>query len=727
MELNYTLKGLDCPHCAAKIEHEITALPEVAAAAVNLIRGSLTVQPHNPASESLNEIIIEIVHRYEPDVDVLPQIPKKAHAHEHEHDHKHAHEHDHDHAHDSCCGHDHAHEHGDSHTMLLRIVIGAVLFGIGMLFELGSGNVFTVCSAGMMLAAYALAGWDVVWHALKNIARGRVFDEHFLMTVSTVGALAMREFPEAAAVMLLYQTGELFQSAAVQRSRKSVKSLLEICPDTAHLLNNGALTDTHCEEIAVGDTIVVKPGERIPLDGTVLSGDSMLDTSALTGESVPRRVQTGDAVLSGCMNQSGMLTVSVTKPFRASTAARIIDMVENASARKAPAENFITSFARYYTPVVVIAAVLLAAIPPLAFGGLWSEWIRRALVFLVISCPCALVISIPLTYFGGIGAASKQGVLVKGGNYLDALYRVTQIAFDKTGTLTQGVFQVKRLLPAEGCTEAQLLAQAAACEQSSNHPIAQSVMQAFGTNPPAACEDMKELAGRGIAAVCGGQQLLAGNAKLMEEYGIAYTPCQEAGTKVYVAADGQFSGCILIADAYKADSRTAIQQLRDSGIRQMTMLTGDDKHIAEAAANELGLDDFAAELLPDQKLRAVEEMMKPMPEGEKLAFVGDGINDAPVLARADLGIAMGALGSDAAIEAADIVLMTDEVSKLYTARRIAKKTRRIVTENIAFALGVKAALLILGACGLTGMWAAVFGDVGVAIIAVLNAMRMLRE
>ena len=733
MELVYHLKGLDCPNCSAKIERDVSRLAAVSAATVNLMQQKLTVQTDTADRAGLEHDITEIVHQHEPDVDVAPYEKGAGahHAHKHEHEHEHCHDghcHEHEHEHEQTHEHEHTHEHGEgsSKVMLVRILIGIVTFVIGLVLYHGKSAAMTNTGAGILLGTYALLGWDVVLHALKNIVRGKVFDEHFLMSVSTVGAIVMREYPEAAAVMLLYQIGELFQSMAVQRSRKSISSLMEICPDTANLLENGELRTVRCEDVAVTDEILVKPGERIPLDGVIITGESMLDTSALTGESVPRSVRPGDQALSGCINQSGTLTLEVTAPFSESTATKIISMVENASARKAPAENFITSFARYYTPVVVIAALLLALIPPLAFGGVWSDWIHRAFVFLIVSCPCALVISIPLTYFGGIGAASRQGVLMKGSNYLEALNHVTGIVFDKTGTLTEGVFHVTELMPAEGYTKEKLLAIAAACEQGSNHPIAQSVMQAFGAEAPARCEVLDELPGYGIKAESGGVTLLTGNAKLMEQNGIAMQPSEKPGTKIYVAEGGRFAGCILIADVCKKDSKDTIAKLREAGIRRMTMLTGDDRTIAEAVAQELGLDGCRAELLPGQKLEALEQMLGDMPAGEKLAFVGDGINDAPVLARADLGIAMGALGSDAAIEAADIVLMTDEPARLCNALQIARKTHRIVMENLLFALGVKAILLALGALGLVGMWAAVFGDVGVAILAVLNAMRMLR-
>jgi len=709
MEFVYTLKGLDCPNCSAKIEHEVAELETITFAAVNLMQQTLTVSTDSMDETALMEKIEKIVHQHEPDVAVLRQekqaVKQNAHSHEHEH----------------------AHDAESGRTMLIRIVLGAVLFAAGLVLSKISGRVFEWASAAVLLGAYVLMGWDVVLHAAKNIIRGKVFDEHFLMSISTIGALVMQEYPEAVAVMLLYQIGEWFQSSAVQRSRKSISSLMEICPDTANLMQNHELKTVPCEEIAVGDVIVVKPGERVPLDGTVLEGESMLDTSALTGESVPRRTAAGDAALSGCINQSGTLTVEVTKPFRESTASKIVSMVENASARKAPAENFITSFARYYTPVVVIAALLLALIPPLALSLSWSDWIHRAFVFLIVSCPCALVISIPLTYFGGIGAASRQGVLIKGSNYLEALNHVTKIVFDKTGTLTEGVFDVAEILPAESYDKETVLKLAAICEQGSNHPIAKSIVKAFGREPAEKCGALNEISGYGIEAEWNGRKLLAGSAKLMEKNQIAFAGCEKAGTRVYVAENGRFAGCILIADKCKAEAKETIKALHDSGIREMIMLTGDDRSIAESVAETLKLDRFEAELLPGQKLEHLERLLKEMPKGEKIAFVGDGINDAPTLARADLGIAMGALGSDAAIEAADVVLMTDDLSRLTAARDAAKKTRRIVIENLVFALGVKVILLILGALGIANMWAAVFGDVGVAILAVLNAMRMLRK
>mgnify|MGYP000457697423 FL=1 len=576
--------------------------------------------------------------------------------------------------------------------------------------------------------AYVILGWDVVWQAVKNIIRGQVFDEHFLMSVSTIGAFAIGEYPEAVAVMLFYQVGEFFQSLAVKRSRKSISDLMDICPDSATVKRNGVLQVVSPESVAVGEIIVVKPGEKIPLDGIVVDGESMLDTKALTGESVPRSIRKGDEALSGCINQSGLLTLKVTKSFGESTVSKITDLVENASARKAPTENFITTFARYYTPVVVGMAAVLAIIPPLVLGGGWSEWLRRGFVFLIVSCPCALVISIPLTFFGGIGAASKRGVLVKGSNYLEALNKVSVVVFDKTGTLTKGVFEVANIIPAAGYQKEQVLEYAAQAESYSNHPIAKSILATYGKPiDQKQFSDFEEISGHGISVMVQGKKVLAGNSKLMESEKIAYAACDAAGTKFYVAADGSYVGCILIADEVKPDSKCAIAELKKIGVEKTVMLTGDDERIGKSVADELGLDAYYAQLLPDQKVEKLEMLDKQKRQGSKLAFVGDGINDAPVLARADVGIAMGGLGSDAAIEAADVVLMTDEPSKLVEAIDVAKATKRIVMQNIVIALGIKSVFLVLGALGMAGMWEAVFGDVGVTIIAVLNAMRILKK
>ena len=586
----------------------------------------------------------------------------------------------------------------------------------------------TLAELAFLIVAYVILGWDVVWQAVKNITRGQVFDEHFLMSVSTIGAFAIGEYPEAVAVMLFYQVGEFFQSLAVKRSRKSISDLMDICPDSATVKRNGVLQVVSPESVAVGEIIVVKPGEKIPLDGIVVDGESMLDTKALTGESVPRSIRKGDEALSGCINQSGLLTLKVTKIFGESTVSKITDLVENASARKAPTENFITTFARYYTPVVVGMAAVLAIIPPLVLGGGWSEWLRRGFVFLIVSCPCALVISIPLTFFGGIGAASKRGVLVKGSNYLEALNKVSVVVFDKTGTLTKGVFEVANIIPAAGYQKEQVLEYAAQAESYSNHPIAKSILATYGKPiDQKQFSDFEEISGHGISVMVQGKKVLAGNSKLMESEKIAYAACDAAGTKFYVAADGSYVGCILIADEVKPDSKCAIAELKKIGVEKTVMLTGDDERIGKSVADELGLDAYYAQLLPDQKVEKLEMLDKQKRQGSKLAFVGDGINDAPVLARADVGIAMGGLGSDAAIEAADVVLMTDEPSKLVEAIDVAKATKRIVMQNIVIALGIKSVFLVLGALGMAGMWEAVFGDVGVTIIAVLNAMRILKK
>ena len=609
----------------------------------------------------------------------------------------------------------------------IRLAVGAVVYAIGMALTVFA-KLPTLAELAFLIVAYVILGWDVVWQAVKNITRGQVFDEHFLMSVSTIGAFAIGEYPEAVAVMLFYQIGEFFQSLAVKRSRKSISDLMDICPDSATVKRNGVLQVVSPESVAVGEIIVVKPGEKIPLDGIVVDGESMLDTKALTGESVPRSIRKGDEALSGCINQSGLLTLKVTKSFGESTVSKITDLVENASARKAPTENFITTFARYYTPVVVGMAAVLAIIPPLVLGGGWSEWLRRGFVFLIVSCPCALVISIPLTFFGGIGAASKRGVLVKGSNYLEALNKVSVVVFDKTGTLTKGVFEVANIIPAAGYQKEQVLEYAAQAESYSNHPIAKSILATYGKPiDQKQFSGFEEISGHGISVMVQGKKVLAGNSKLMESEKIAYVACDAAGTKFYVAADGSYVGCILIADEVKPDSKCAIAELKKIGVEKTVMLTGDDERIGKSVADELGLDAYYAQLLPDQKVEKLEMLDKQKRQGSKLAFVGDGINDAPVLARADVGIAMGGLGSDAAIEAADVVLMTDEPSKLVEAIDVAKATKRIVMQNIVIALGIKSVFLVLGALGMAGMWEAVFGDVGVTIIAVLNAMRILKK
>lgn len=605
--------------------------------------------------------------------------------------------------------------------LLARIIVAAVLFAAGGLLHLEGW-----AELGVYLICYAVIGWDIVWKAITNILHGQVFDENFLMTIATVGALILGEHSEGVAVMLFYQVGEWFQSYAVSKSRRSITSLMDIRPDYANIEKDGKLIQVDPEDVQIGDTIIVKPGERVPLDGKIIKGSSTLDTSALTGESMPREVEAGMEVISGCINQTGILTIQTTKEFGESTVAKILDLVENASDKKGRMENFITRFARYYTPVVVFAALALAVLPPLVTGQAFSIWIYRALTFLVISCPCALVISIPLSFFGGIGGASKIGVLVKGSNYLEALAYTETVVFDKTGTLTKGSFAVTEI-QANGMTDEELLELAAYAEDYSNHPISLSIQKAYGKKiDNSRITDVQEIAGHGVQAVIDGMTVLAGNAKLMEREHIPYTASNAIGTVVYVAFDGRYAGCIVIADEIKADAPAAIKTLKAAGIRQTVMLTGDADAVGQDVAHRLGLDRAYTELLPADKVDRVEELLKQKSERGMLAFVGDGINDAPVLARADVGIAMGALGSDAAIEAADVVLMTDEPSKIAAVMQIARKTIRISNENIVFALGVKFLVLILGAVGRANMWAAVFADVGVSVIAILNAIRAMR-
>ena len=578
----------------------------------------------------------------------------------------------------------------------------------------------------LYLIPYLLVGWDILYRAVRNIRNGQVFDENFLMTLATFGAFGVGEYSEGVAVMLFYQVGELFQSYAVNRSRQSITELMDICPEYANIEEDGVLKQVDPDDVSVGDIIVIKAGERIPLDGTVVFGESMVDTSALTGESVPRRVRTGDEIISGCVNGSGLLRVKVTKEFDDSTVAKILELVENASSKKAKVENFITKFARYYTPVVVIGAVILAVLPPLLLKQSWSEWVRRACTFLVISCPCALVISVPMSFFGGIGAASRKGVLVKGSNYLEALSQMDTIVFDKTGTLTKGEFKVSQLNPVSMKKE-ELLELAAYAECYSDHPISRSILEAYGKEPDRSrIEDNREIAGRGMEAVIDGRPVLAGNSKLMKENQISYESCPAPGTVVYLAADGKFAGSIVIQDGIKEQSFAAIRELKQVGVRHTVMLTGDRKEAGEAVAKELGLDEVYTQLLPEDKVAQVERLLAAQEKGRKLAFVGDGINDAPVLSRVDIGIAMGSMGSDAAIEAADVVLMDDDPSKIASIVRISRKTMGIVKQNIVFALGVKLIVLGMGAFGVANMWEAVFADVGVSVIAIINAMRALK-
>ena len=617
--------------------------------------------------------------------------------------------------------------------MLYRIIAAAVIYvPLFVLEHMGKLEFQSEIPVQFLLfmIPYLIVGWDIIYRAVRNISHGQVFDENFLMCIATFGALGVKEYSEAVAVMLFYQIGELFQSYAVNRSRQSISAMMDICPEYANIEEDGKLKQVDPDDVEIGTEIVIKAGERVPLDGVVVSGTSFVDTSALTGESVPREVTEGSEIISGCVNGSGLLKVRTTKEFDDSTVAKILELVENASSKKAHVENFITKFAKYYTPIVVCAAVVLAFLPPIILGGGFAEWIQRACIFLVISCPCALVISVPLGFFGGIGAASKQGVLVKGSNYLEALSEMKTIVFDKTGTLTKGEFVVSEVIP-NGWEKEGLLEVAALAEGYSDHPISAALKKAYeeaelGELSMDRVEQAEEIAGHGIKAKIDGRVVYAGNAKLMEEKGVEYEPCTVPGTVIYLAAEKEFLGTIVISDTVKPEAKRAIAQLKQSGVKKTVMLTGDRKDVGEAVAESLGIDEVYTDLLPGDKVDKVEALLGELGEKEKLGFVGDGINDAPVLSRADIGIAMGSMGSDAAIEAADVVLMDDNILKISSIMRIAGKTLQIVHQNIVFALGVKVLVLILGALGMANMWEAVFADVGVSVIAILNSMRTLK-
>jgi Cd2+/Zn2+-exporting ATPase len=708
------LSGLCCPVCAGKIEERVRLIDGVTAAILDFVSRKITIEVADKAAiPGVTKEVSRIVRDIEPGISVSSG--------------------------------------GKEETAPPRIPLrrglqglGAVLFIFGMAAHAGGAPWFGPLSLGVFLAAYLLTGWDVLFSAARNIGRGRIFDENSLMSAATIGAFAIGQYPEGAAVMIFYQIGEFFQELAVRRSRSSISALMDIRPDFAHLKTAGGLRRVSPKEVKPGDRIVVKPGEKVPLDGIVLEGTSALDTSALTGEALPRDAGPGDGILSGSINKSGLLVIEVTREFGESTVSKILELVENAGSRKSPVENFITRFARYYTPLVVFSALALAVIPPLFVAGAsWTQWINRGLVFLVVSCPCALVISIPLSFFGGIGAASKRGILVKGSNYLEALTRAETVVFDKTGTLTRGIFKVSRILPDPAWAAAlppetrpgdELLRLAACAEGHSNHPIALSIQEAWsslrteGAPPEVPAEDTaggEEIAGEGIRVRIGGKAVLAGNARLLAREGIGFEAPELPGTAVHLAVEGVYAGSLIIADELKKDSAAAVGELRELGIRNIAILTGDSSLTGNAIGRELGVDRVYAELLPQEKVAALEALDQEKSAGGKLIFVGDGINDAPVLARSDVGIAMGGLGSDAAIEAADVVIMTDEPSKAAEAVRIARRTRIIVWQNIIFALGVKAVILVLGALGIATMWAAVFGDVGVTLIAVFNAMRSL--
>lgn len=707
MEKKILLKGLGCANCAQKMEEQTQRLAGVKVATVNFATSTMSIEVVEDKNEhgdnhnfqNILKEIEKIIKSIEPHVEVIA-IKDSLEDNSLE-----------------------AEEEAFSKKEIIKIGLGTVFFISAILI-----NDALAVELGLFLISYLLIGGEVLVRAVKNIIRGQVFDENFLMTIATIGAFIVGEYPEGVAVMLFYQIGEMFQDSAVNNSRRSIRALLDIKPDYANMIINGKEEQVEPEKVGIGDIIIIKPGERVPLDGKVIEGSTMVDTTALTGESVPRKVEAGEDLLSGSINISGLIKVEVTKRFAESTVSRIIELVQNAGSRKAPTENFITKFARVYTPVVVFLAIGLAVLPPLFIkGALLSDWFYRALIFLVISCPCALVVSIPLSFFGGIGGASKNGILVKGGNYLEALNSVSTVVFDKTGTLTEGVFKVTEVKPAQNLSQSKLLEYAALAESFSNHPIAKSIIQAYGKKIDMDLIDsFEEIAGQGVKVFSQGHEILAGNDKLLEAKGIIPLDVPGVGTIVHIVVDGVYSGSILISDVIKEDARQTIKNLRQIGIKKVVMLTGDNQKVAKNVADALGIDCVYAELLPEDKVEKVETLIQGKGREEKLIFIGDGINDAPVLARADIGVAMGGLGSDAAIEAADVVLMTDEPSKLVSAIKIAQKTKAIVWQNIIFALGVKFFVLILGAVGLASMWAAVFADVGVALIAVLNAARVMR-
>lgn len=722
-EIKLYLKGLDCANCANKIENKVNKLESVEEAVLNFSLSLLIVSlKENSDVNRVEEEIKTIVSKLEPDVIVSKynnNIKEKknvctseccsGHAHDIEEKHEESHDHD--------------HSEGISLRDKVSLAIGFILFAIAIFIGEEKSYVPYIYAL-----SYVLVGGKVVLSAIRNIFRGQVFDENFLMTVATLGAFAIGNHPEGVAVMIFYEIGELFQSYAVNRSRKSISSLMDIRADYANLITDGEEKKVDPSEIKIDDIIVIKPGERVPLDGIVIEGNSSLDTSALTGESLPRNIELNDEILAGVINLTGVIRVKVTKEFGESTVSRILELVQNASSKKAQTEKFITKFARYYTPVVVLSAVALAIIPPLVVeGALFSDWVYRALIFLVVSCPCALVVSIPLGLFAGIGGASKNGVLIKGGNYLEALKDVETVVFDKTGTLTKGVFKVVKI-NTNNIEESELLRIAATGESFSNHPIAQSILKAYGNEvDKSIISNYEEISGNGIKVNIDNKEVLLGNYKLMNSNGIKYNNSKEIGTVVHVVVEGEYKGSILIADEVKEDSKEAIEMLKKIGVKKCVMLTGDNKKVAEKIAEELGLDEVYAELLPTDKVVMVEKLLKEKSEKGKLAFVGDGINDAPVLARADVGVAMGGIGSDAAIEAADVVLMRDNPSSLVDAIEIGRKTNRILWQNIIFSLGVKIAVLIPAAIGIANMWEGVFADVGVTLIAVLNSMRALRK
>lgn len=764
-ELSLIMEGLNCPNCAGKIENRVSKLKNVSEANINLMNQEMLIIYNNLNKEELIDTISKITISLEPHVKVKEKIEAfvpvhTAHVHSdacgHDHDdHNHSHSHEgeacscgHDHGHSHGHDHSHSHEHDHSHSheeakspskkSSKEFLLGAISDELKKrLITYGFGFVFFIIAITeailpqynfvFYLAAYLLFGLSVILTAAKNIAHGEVFDENFLMSISTIGAFAIGDYKEAVAVMIFYQVGEFFQDMAVDRSRKSVKSLMNLKADYANLVKGDKIETIDPAKVSIGDIILVKPGEKIPLDGIIIEGKTQIDASSLIGESVPQSAYEGDSIMSGCVNLTGAVKVKVTKDYSNSTVAKIMEMVEKASSRKAPTEKFITKFSKVYTPAVVGAAVLLAVVPPLVIPGAeFSDWLYRALVFLVVSCPCALVISVPLSFFSGIGFASKKGILVKGSTYLEALTAVDTVVFDKTGTLTKGVFRVTNISPEEGHSKEELLKATYMVEKLSNHPIAKSIISEYRASglseDSAEVTEYEEIAGHGVKALLDGKNILAGNARLMDKYGISYKNFDGFGTILHVAYGSDYLGYIVISDIIKEDSKDAIERLKGLGIKNTIMLTGDKKETANTIGSSLGLDQVYGELLPDEKVAAIEKIYAQNPS-RKIAFAGDGINDAPVLARVDVGIAMGGVGSDAAVEAADIVIMTDEPSKIADAILTARKTMKIVKQNIAFALIIKFGVLFLSVFGFASMWLAVFADVGVALIAILNAMR----
>lgn len=691
-----TVEGLDCPNCASKIERELRKIPGMEGVKLNFVTKSLNL-PQDKLKTAQ-----EVVERIEPGVKLVAISDQPADQEEKGH--------------------------------LLLLVLTGILFVIGFVFnERLHQTPFSWAEYAVLIPAYLLVGWPVIRKALTKIVRGELFDENFLMTVATIGAIMIHQLPEAVGVMLFYAVGEYFQEQAVNRSRRSIKSLLDIQPNYANLFENGVTVQVSPEKVQIGQTIVVKPGEKVPLDGEVISGESFVDTSALTGESVPRKVESGKVVLAGMINGQGLLTVRVGRPYAESSVARILNMLEKAAERKAPVEHFITVFARYYTPVVVGLAALIAFVPPLILPeATFNQWFYRALVLLVISCPCALMVSIPLGYFGGIGAASRHGILVKGANFLDLLAQLHTVVFDKTGTLTKGIFKVSEVVPKNSFSREELLSMAAGAEAHSNHPIARSIVEAYGDLSGEALlnrvTDYQEIPAHGISATVDGHQVLAGNDRLMHREEIDHEDCHLEGTSIYIAIDRRYAGYIIISDQLKDQAKEAIIGLRALGAKNIVLLTGDEQSVARRVAEDLGLDDYYAQLLPEDKVNLVEELEKAIPnrKRQKMAFIGDGVNDAPVITRADLGVAMGGLGRDAAMEAADVVLMEDNPGKIVKAVELGRRTRHIVRENIYLALGVKAFFIILGSVGVASIWEAVFADVGVTVLAVLNAVRTIR-